>query len=123
MTDEREAKLPKWARDELSLLRRRIAERDTEIEALRGPAEGYVWSDWYDRVPVPMLPWRAERPQLYFGGEPGDGYFQVRFDPSTYELEVYGGASSTRAGGTYRDSTLLVQPVASNVLRVRHDNR
>jgi hypothetical protein len=110
VSDEREAKLPRWAQRELDTLRMRLAESDARYEravaTLAGPNTAASIQPNYE---APRLPVARFDENIYFATDSDSGPYDqltVRFDRQG-ELQIMGGRS------------LLVMPKVTNVVAVK----
>jgi hypothetical protein len=105
VTDPREARLPKWAQEELRALRYRLTVELQAIEELKGnnPDSDTFLID-YGRKDSPLP--RGSR--IGYHLEPDDG--QVR-----QQIQVYVESGKLRVQGDY---SIVVRPVASNCLTI-----
>lgn len=107
--DPRESKLPAWAREKLTDMRRATTESVAQLSALKaGTERGPFWLDPWDRIGRFYLPRSGGR--LVFGDPDGKMSLDLsaRIDSNDHWLDI----NSNGAG-------VIATPHASNVLRVR----
>lgn len=114
MSDPREEKLPRWAREELAQARRHaaIAERRLE-EHLKTVEPTRIW--FGDSENPIYVPDRFGYQRIHFTEKPGDTSYS--FD----DLSV--GWDRERGGLEVRGGQLAIQPVVSNVIRIYNVER
>jgi hypothetical protein len=102
-------KAPRWAQDEISYLKRRLAEAQDRIAVLsEGPADSSV-----------LVP-GAGYPDRLLGRDPvirfllDGGYIEVQHDRENREYLIV-----RSCGDTQKTSGLAIQPSVSNAVRVR----
>ena len=115
MPDRRLAKLPVWAQDEISRLRARVSELEEHVSALTGemPKEPVAVRNIYAENPVPVAWGPYEAISFSSTGEPFNEIRSVT--EGVISARVVNGALELMA----HDGTLVVEPRASNVVRVR----
>lgn len=108
-TDKRIARIPIWAQDEISYLRKELGEARAAIATLsEGPADSSV------------LVHGAGYPDRLLGRDPvirfllGSGYIEVQHDRENREYLIV-----RSCGDTQKTSGLAIQPSVANVVRVR----
>lgn len=105
MTDPREARLPKWAQEELRALRYRLTVELKVIEELKGnnPDSDTFLID-YGRKDTPL----PEGARVGYHLEPDNGR-------SRHQIQVYTEHGKLRVQGDY---SIVVKPIASNCLTI-----
>lgn len=99
--NDRESKLPKWAQDELHILRRKLAEVAAEAATLRGDTPSLVY----------VQSWNDFTVKNYLGD-----HSRVTFKTATGDISCF-----IREGklDVSCDGTILTEHAASNCFRVR----
>ena len=105
--DEREARLPRWVRDELAQLRRDLAEALKAADEVNS-GEALAWTDVYGAHPRPVL--RDYEGGIRFTSDPGLRAPYIDVVPAREE----DGVVEIRAS-----EPLVIESRASNVIRVR----
>lgn len=109
--DEREQKLPVWAKDKLATMRRAVAESRAELAALKnGGAHGPFWLEGWGGKDRWYLPREAGR--LMYGKPDGE-----------WELQLTGDLALRPKGflNINARTSIIAMPSASNVLLVRNE--
>jgi hypothetical protein len=103
--DDREDKLPKWAKDKLSHLRAKV-EMLTEKAAEANPVtdDTHIVTDRYSEFPVPIKGGRRDEVTFFPRKYDGPDYFDVRLDGDELYIQTSG--------------QLLLQQGASNTARL-----
>lgn len=115
-TTDREARLPKWARDELAKVRRDVEAARAEAATARAENPPHEHqSAWLDAYPDDPFPLPVRRRQAVIFTEPGQSP-EDRFDQSMIEVRSIedGWFEITGVLGA-----LHVRPWVSNVIRVK----
>lgn len=105
--DDREARLPKWVRDDLRILRMRLREAHEQLTA--GPEDSRASADPYSDHPRPL----GTRPHVAFEVEDDASrhYISVQLRRGEQKLHVYG----TRS--------VVIRPESGNTFTVELEQR
>jgi hypothetical protein len=115
---EEAARLPRWTRDTLRLLRLRLKEANDELTALKGgPELSNTFVDPYSEAPTPLG--NSPRIEFLVHGVKGG-----KFIPTSLHVQLHDGRDDTKELEIYSShGSLVMYSQASNVIRVRVDER